>query len=116
MSKNKLTTGFKSLLYRSGFVYNFVNQRGYEFKKKFKTIATIVCSNGAKKVLDLPCGTGYLTRYLDPDVIYEGWDLNRKFLTKIRFDSLFQYILSEISEYMVLIWYPNSKFILFSVI
>ncbi len=80
------TTGFKSFVYRSGYVYNFVNQRAFEFKKKFKTLATIACRNGAKKVLDLPCGTGYLTRYLEPYVIYEGWDLNQKFLTKIRKD------------------------------
>ena len=81
--KLKQRTGFKSIVYRSGYVYNFVNQRAYEFKKKFKSIATIACHNGTKKVLDLPCGTGYLTRYLNRDVIYEGWDLNQKFLTKI---------------------------------
>lgn len=82
----KQRTGFKSFVYRSGYVYNFVNQRAYEFKKKFKSIATIACHNGTKKVLDLPCGTGYLTRYLNRNVIYEGWDLNQKFLTKIKKD------------------------------
>ena len=37
-------------------------------------------------LLDLSCGTGYLARYLDPYVDYEGWDLNRKFLNKLKLD------------------------------
>ncbi len=87
-SKNNSSTGFKSIIYRSGYVYNFVNQRMYDFKKKFKSIATIINRSGSKTVLDLPCGTGYLTRYLDPKIvqIYEGYDRNRKFIVKIRKD------------------------------
>lgn len=86
MATKESSIGFKSIVYRSGYVYNFLNQRLYDFKKKFKTIATLANMNGTKKVLDLPCGTGYLTRFLHPSITYEGWDLNRKFIIKIRKD------------------------------
>jgi len=78
--------GFKSLVYQNALLYNFVNQRAYDFKTKFRTIASIACLNGTKKILDLPCGTGYLTRYLDNNITYIGWDLNRTFLEKIKRD------------------------------
>jgi len=81
-----MTTGFKSFLYRSGYVYDFVAQRLVDQKKKFKTIASIINMKGCQTVLDLPCGTGYITRYLDPSIFYEGWDLNRIFLSKIKKD------------------------------
>jgi SAM-dependent methyltransferase len=82
--------GFRSLTYRSGHIYNFVNQRLYDWEKKFATLGKIVNgsrSSGVKlKILDLPCGTGYLARYLDPTVEYEGWDLNPAFLKKVKLD------------------------------
>ena len=86
MSNSSAFTGFRSIVYRSGYVYNFVNQRAFEFKKKFKTLANFSVRNGNEKILDLPCGTGYLTRYLPETVTYEGWDLNHRFLKKIRKD------------------------------
>ncbi|MFX1276137.1 MAG: class I SAM-dependent methyltransferase [Promethearchaeota archaeon] len=86
ITHDKIKTGFKSVVYRSGLIYNFVNQRAYDFWRKFKTIAAIACSNGNKTILDLPCGTAYLTRYLKSDVTYIGWDLNKNFLAKIKHD------------------------------
>ena len=86
MATEANNTGFKSFIYRSGLIYNFVNQRAYEFHKRFKAIASLANENGTKKVLDLPCGTGFLTRYLNNDITYVGFDLNRKFLLKIKKD------------------------------
>lgn len=78
-----VSTGFKSIPYRSGYVYDWMTKRLYDQHKKFKSIAKII-GNSPKKVLDLPCGTGFLTRYLHNNIIYEGWDLNSTFLSKIR--------------------------------
>jgi len=85
MTVKSITTGFRSIPYRSGYVYNWMTKRLYDQHKKFMSIAKII-GNGSKKVLDLPCGTGFLTHYLTDNIIYEGWDLNRKFLIKIRKD------------------------------
>lgn len=76
-------TGFRSLMYRSGWLYNAVTRRLYDQDKKFFTIATLI-GKGPKKVLDLPCGTGYLMRFLHPAIEYEGVDLNNRFLKRIR--------------------------------
>ena len=85
MTVKSITTGFRSIPYRSGYVYNWMTKRLYDQHKKFMSIAKLI-GNGSKKVLDLPCGTGFLTHYLPNNIIYEGWDLNRKFLIKIRKD------------------------------
>jgi SAM-dependent methyltransferase len=76
-------TGFRSLMYRSGWFYNAVTRRLYDQDKKFFTIANLI-GKGPKKVLDLPCGTGYLMRFLHPAIEYEGVDLNNRFLKRIR--------------------------------
>ncbi len=83
LERTKLT-GFRSFTYRSGFAYNWLTKRLYDQKKKFLTIARLIGRN--KSVLDLPCGTGYLTHFLDPSVDYCGWDLNHRFLKKIKLD------------------------------
>ncbi|MFX1380257.1 MAG: methyltransferase [Promethearchaeota archaeon] len=80
--KNKLS-GFKSLLYRSGWLYNAVTRRLYDQDTKFHTIASII-GKGPKRILDLPCGTGYLMRFLHPAIEYEGVDLNHRFLKRIK--------------------------------
>ena len=77
------TAGFRSLMYRSGWLYNAVTRRLYDQDKKFSTIASFI-GKGPKKVLDLPCGTGYLMRFLHPAIEYEGADLNPRFLKRIR--------------------------------
>lgn len=78
-------SGFRSLTYRSGFVYNWLAKRMYDQKKKFLTIGKLIGRN--KRVLDIPCGTGYLCRFLDPSVEYIGFDLNHRFLKKITADA-----------------------------
>jgi len=75
--------GFRSLIYRSGWLYNAVTRRLYDQDTKFYTIATII-GKGPKRILDLPCGTGYLMRFLHPAIEYEGVDLNHRFLKRIR--------------------------------
>jgi len=85
MVTKRTFAGFRSLPYRSGNLYNWLTQRLYDQKKKFLTIARLI-GNGSKKVLDLPCGTGYLTRFLDPSTYYTGYDLNHRFLKKIKKD------------------------------
>ncbi len=77
------TAGFRSLMDRSGWLYNAVTRRLYDQDKKFSTIATFI-GKGRKRVLDLPCGTGYLMRFLHPAIEYEGADLNHRFLKRIR--------------------------------
>jgi len=77
------SAGFRSLLYRSGWLYNAITRRLYDQDKKFSTIATLI-GKGPKRVLDLPCGTGYLMRFLHPTIEYEGADLNHRFLKRIR--------------------------------
>ncbi|MFX0028501.1 MAG: methyltransferase [Candidatus Hermodarchaeota archaeon] len=75
--------GFKSLMYRSGWLYNAITRRLYDQDRKFLIIAKLI-GNGPQKVLDLPCGTGYLMRFLHPLIEYEGVDLNRRFLKRIK--------------------------------
>jgi len=74
---------FRSLLYRSGWLYNAITRRLYNQDTKFLTIALLV-GKGPKRVLDLPCGTGYLMRFLHPMIEYEGVDLNHRFLKRIK--------------------------------
>ena len=83
MAVKTVNTGFRSLPYRSGYVYNWMTKRLYDQHKKFMSISKII-GNGSKKVLDLPCGTGFLTQYLDPSIHYEGWDLNHRFLKRLK--------------------------------
>ena len=75
--------GFRSLMYRSGWLYNAITRRLYDQDTKFYTIATLI-GKGPKKVLDMPCGTGYLMRFLHPAIEYEGVDLNHRFIKRIR--------------------------------
>lgn len=81
---------FRSLTYRSGHIYNFVNHFLYDWKKKFMTLGKLVGianpEGSQLTLLDLSCGTGYLARYLDPSIDYEGWDLNVAFLNKLKLD------------------------------
>jgi SAM-dependent methyltransferase len=86
MPSKKATAGFRSLTYRSGTLYNWLNLRLYDYKKKFATLGKLASANGTKTVLDIPAGTGYLARYLDPSITYEGWDVNHRFLSKIKKD------------------------------
>ncbi|MFX1323212.1 MAG: class I SAM-dependent methyltransferase [Promethearchaeota archaeon] len=76
--------GFRSLMYRSGRVYNFISNKIYDIKRKYLTISKLIGKN--KHVLDLACGTGFLTRFIHPSNIYEGWDINHKFLKKLKKD------------------------------
>jgi SAM-dependent methyltransferase len=85
MAVKTVLTGFRSIPYRSGYVYNWTTKRLYDQHKKFMSIAKII-GNDSKKVLDLPCGTGFLTHYLHPSIEYEGHDLNHRFLKKIKKD------------------------------
>ncbi len=78
-------TGFRSVSYRSGTVYNWFTKRLYDQNKKFSMISNLIGKH--KTVLDLPCGTGFLARHLHPSVDYTGWDLNRRFLNKVKIDS-----------------------------
>lgn len=48
------------------------------------TISSLIGKN--QRVLDLPCGTGYLCHFLDPSTEYLGWDLNHRFLKKLKKD------------------------------
>ncbi|MFX1343879.1 MAG: class I SAM-dependent methyltransferase [Promethearchaeota archaeon] len=83
MGLNTTLYGFKSLMYRSGWLYNAITRRLYDQDRKFLTIAKLI-GNGPQKVLDLPCGTGYLLRFLHPLIEYEGVDLNKRFLKRIK--------------------------------
>jgi SAM-dependent methyltransferase len=84
------TPGFRSLVYRFGFIYNFVNNLLYDWERRFATLAKFVGHAEANepplKILDLACGTGYLARFLHPSVDYEGWDLNLSFLKQLEKD------------------------------
>lgn len=80
---NNLQVGFRSIAYRSATVYDWFTHRLYDQDKKFSTIGALI-GNNSKKVLDLPCGTGHLTRSLHPSIEYTGYDLNHRFLKKIK--------------------------------
>jgi SAM-dependent methyltransferase len=75
--------GFRSFMYRSGWFYNAITRRLYDQDTKFLAIAKLI-GKGPKKVLDFPCGTGYLMRFLDSSIEYQGVDLNRRFLNRIK--------------------------------
>ncbi|MBD3339984.1 MAG: methyltransferase domain-containing protein [Candidatus Lokiarchaeota archaeon] len=83
--KPDVNTGFRSLTYRSGKVYNFLTYLLYNQEIKFKIIGNLI-GNHSKEVLDLPCGTGLLTRHLHPSIKYFGFDVNHRFLKKIQKD------------------------------
>ncbi|MFX1376043.1 MAG: class I SAM-dependent methyltransferase [Promethearchaeota archaeon] len=83
MELKKILYGFKSLMYRSGWLYNAITRRLYDQDKKFFIIAKLV-GKGPQRVLDLPCGTGYLMRFLHPLIEYVGVDLNQRFLNRIK--------------------------------
>ena len=83
MLSKTFTTGFRSLMYRSGWFYNAITRRLYDQDTKFLAIANLI-GKGPKRVLDLPCGTGYLMRFLDPSIEYECVDLNHRFLKRIK--------------------------------
>jgi SAM-dependent methyltransferase len=74
-------TGFRSLTYRSAYVYNWLLKRLHDQKSKFTSIARICGKNHS--IMDIPCGTGYLARFLHSTNKYYGWDLNFRFLKKI---------------------------------
>jgi SAM-dependent methyltransferase len=90
MTQTEAAVGFRSLTYRIGLIYNFLNNRLYDWERRFATLANLVGQaegNGtALKVLDLACGTGYLARFLHSSVDYEGWDLNYSFLKQLKTD------------------------------
>ncbi|MHA2391515.1 MAG: class I SAM-dependent methyltransferase [Promethearchaeota archaeon] len=83
MESKTVYHSFRSLIYRSGWLYNAITRRLYDQDKKFLTISKII-GKGPKRVLDLPCGTGYLMRFLHPLIEYEGVDLNQRFLRRIK--------------------------------
>ena len=85
MGNKETIPGFRSFLYRSGNVYNWLSERIHDQQKKYSLIAALI-GNNSQKVLDLPCGTGFLARYLHPSTYYTGYDLNYKFLKKINTD------------------------------
>ena len=83
MQKQVEIPRFRSLLYRSAWLYNAITRRLYNQDTKFLTIALLI-GKGPKRVLDMPCGTGYLMRFLHPAIEYEGVDLNNRFLKRIK--------------------------------
>ncbi|MFW9901749.1 MAG: class I SAM-dependent methyltransferase [Candidatus Thorarchaeota archaeon] len=83
MQKQVEIPRFRSFLYRSAWLYNAITRRFYNQDTKFLTIALLI-GKGPKTVLDMPCGTGYLMRFLHPAIVYEGVDLNRRFLKRIK--------------------------------
>ncbi len=83
VNKQKFTS-FRSIMYRSGFAYNWMCKRFFDQKSKFLSIGKLIGKN--KSVLDAPCGTGYLCQYLDPSIEYYGIDLNHRFLKKVKKD------------------------------
>ncbi|MFX1315355.1 MAG: class I SAM-dependent methyltransferase [Promethearchaeota archaeon] len=86
MTFKSTVQGFRSLMYRSGRVYNFLSNKMYDVRRKYLFISKLIGKN--KHILDLACGTGFLTRFLHPSNIYEGWDINHKFLNKLKKDWL----------------------------
>ncbi len=88
MTTRTSSTKFTSIMYRSGFIYKLVQVVAFEFKTKFRILANIAMRNNAKTILDIGCGIGQITTYLDSNIIYEGWDLNQSFLEKIKKDWL----------------------------
>ena len=82
MAIKQAHTGFRSLPYRSGSLYNWLTSCLYDQDKKFVTIAKLI-GDGSKSVMDLPCGTGKLAKFLHPNTTYIGYDLNHRFLKKI---------------------------------
>ncbi|MGQ4875616.1 MAG: class I SAM-dependent methyltransferase [Promethearchaeia archaeon] len=76
--------GFRSITYRSGFVYNWLTKRLFDQKRKFLSISKII--GKGKNVLDIACGTGMLAKFLHQSNVYYGIDLNHRFLKKIKKD------------------------------
>lgn len=99
-------------MYRSGRIYNFLSNKIYDVKRKYLTISKLIGKN--KHILDLACGTGFLTRFLHPSNLYEGWDINPKFLHKLKKDwlrgkSKLKYLMIKQKDIFDFHEYPDEK-------
>ena len=73
---NGIFKNWKSITYQFPQLYDYF--LGDSYKERFKYIAKRIGKN--KTVLELGCGSGILTRFLDDSNTYIGWDLNRDFV------------------------------------
>jgi len=71
------------LIYKSPRLYDWSlkHLHGPELARRFERIASVV---GARRVLDVACGTGMLAGYLHEGAEYVGIDLNARFLAHAR--------------------------------
>jgi SAM-dependent methyltransferase len=67
-------------MYRYPQIYNLVVEiiHGKYLKKRYKIIADEIGED--KKVFELGCGTAMIYPFLHRGCVYEGWDLNARFL------------------------------------
>ena len=71
---------WKSITYQFPQLYDYF--LGDSYKERFTYIADRIGKN--KRVLELGCGTGILTKFLDESNEYIGWDLNRDFVKYVQ--------------------------------
>jgi SAM-dependent methyltransferase len=71
-------------MYRYPQIYNLVVEiiHGKYLKKRYKIIADEIGED--KKVFELGCGTAMIYPFLHRGCVYEGWDLNARFLAYCR--------------------------------
>ena len=91
---NGIFKNWKSLTYQFPQLYDYFLSDSY--KERFTYISKRIGKN--KKVLELGCGTGILTKFLDESNEYIGWDLNQDFVNyvikkgyKAEFRNVFDY-------------------------
>lgn len=73
-----------SIMYRYPQLYDLVVRivHGTSLKKRFEVISQEIGEN--KKVFELGCGTAMVYPFLHQGSVYEGWDLNERFLARAR--------------------------------
>ena len=76
---NGIFKNWKSITYQFPQLYDYF--LGDSYKERFNYIAEKIGKN--KTVLELGCGTGILTKFLDKSNTYIGWDLNQDFVNYV---------------------------------
>jgi len=77
---NGIFKNWKSITYKFPQLYDYF--LGDSYKERFNYISERIGKN--KTVLELGCGTGILTKFIDSSNKYIGWDLNQDFVNYVK--------------------------------
>ena len=67
-----------AIMYQNIFLYNLITRMLHGGFEDYKIIANMVVG---KSILDLACASCIISKFLPKNINYEGWDINKKFVT-----------------------------------